>query len=573
MKQLQVTIQSHSVAGIKDENQDACAFYVPQDHLLESKGIVSVIADGVSACERAKEASNDCARGFLTDYYATPDSWSTEHCATKVITALNSYLYSCNEYLYSQSTRIDKVSSMLSTMSALIVKSNTAYLFHVGDSRIYRHRDGILRQLTKDHSIKVNQKEISLSRAIGFDLEVQADFQTLDLKLGDQFLITTDGVHNYLEHTEMASLINQKTAVEDLVEMAITKGSQDNASAIICSVNQLPEKRLDEAFDELTQRPIPPDLQSGMKINGFEIESLIHASNRTQIYRARDIHTNQLVALKTPSINFEDDAQYLKHFIYEEWVGLRIHCPNVVQIHNNEEQSKFLAYAMEYVEGQTLRQWMNDNPQPNIKAVVKIVEQIVQGLRGFHRQEMLHCDLKPENIMINQFGQVKLIDFGSARIAGIAELTTPISVVGNPGTQGYTAPEVILEHRVSRLSDQFSLGVIVYEMFSSKLPYQEKLNKDLTIKKLIKLSYGTVLQHNPHVPIWIDGAIHKACNLEESSRYEALSEFLFDLEQPNSQFLAVTRAKQPINSILKKYRLFFALSFALNIFMLLMLVS
>jgi protein phosphatase len=194
-------------------------------------------------------------------------------------------------------------------------------------------------------------------------------------------------------------------------------------------------------------------------------------------------------------------------------------------------------------------------------------------LRGFHRQEMLHCDLKPENIMIDQFGQIKLIDFGSARIAGIAELATPISVVGNQGTQGYTAPEVILEHRVSRLSDQFSLGVIVYEMFSSKLPYQEKLDKSLTIKKLLKLSYGSVLQHNPHVPIWIDGAIHKACNLEESNRYEVLSEFLFDLEQPNSQFLLVTRAKQPINSILKKYRLFIALSFALNVFMLLLLVS
>ena len=100
---------------------------MPQDYLLERKGVVGVIADGVSACERAKEASSDCAQGFLTDYYATPDSWSTEHCATKVITALNSYLYSCNEYLYSQSTGIDKVSSMLSTMSALIIKSNTAY--------------------------------------------------------------------------------------------------------------------------------------------------------------------------------------------------------------------------------------------------------------------------------------------------------------------------------------------------------------------------------------------------------------------------------------------------------------
>tara|TARA_Y100000758_G_C16059662_1_gene424237 strand:- start:296 stop:1996 length:1701 start_codon:yes stop_codon:yes gene_type:complete len=566
MKQLQVKIQSHSVAGIKDENQDACACYVPQDYLLERKGVVSVIADGVSSCERAKKASNDCVQGFLTDYYATPDSWGTEHCATKVITALNSSLYS-------QSMVIDEVSSMLSTMSALIIKSNTAYLFHIGDSRIYRYRDGVLKQLTKDHVTNVNQKETYLSRAIGFDSNVQIDFQTLDLKLGDQFLMTTDGVHGYLDHTEMATSIGQKTAVEDLVEMAITKGSQDNASAIICTVNQLPEKHLNEAFDELTQRPIPPDLENGMKINGFEIESLIHASNRTQIYRARDINTNQLVALKTPSINFEDDAQYLKHFVYEEWVGLRIHCPNVVQIHNGGGQSKFLAYAMEYVEGQTLRQWMNNNPQPSIDAVVKIVKQIVQGLRGFHRQEMLHCDLKPENIMIDQFGQIKLIDFGSARIAGIAELATPISVVGNQGTQGYTAPEVILEHRVSRLSDQFSLGVIVYEMFSSKLPYQEKLDKSLTIKKLLKLSYGSVLQHNPHVPIWIDGAIHKACNLEESSRYEVLSEFLFDLEQPNSQFLLVTRAKQPINSILKKYRLFIALSFALNVFMLLLLVS
>ena len=566
MKQLQVKIQSHSVAGIKDENQDACACYVPQDYLLERKGVVSVIADGVSSCERAKKASNDCVQGFLTDYYSTPDSWSTEHCATKVITALNSSLYS-------QSMVIDKVSSMLSTMSALIIKSNTAYLFHIGDSRIYRYRDGVLKQLTKDHVTNVNQKETYLSRAIGFDSNVQIDFQALDLKLDDQFLMTTDGVHGYLDHTEMATSIGQKTAVEDLVEMAITKGSQDNASAIICTVNQLPEKHLNEAFDELTQRPIPPDLENGMKINGFEIESLIHASNRTQIYRARDINTNQLVALKTPSINFEDDAQYLKHFIYEEWVGLRIHCPNVVQIHNGGEQSKFLAYAMEYVKGQTLRQWMNNNPQPSIEAVVKIVKQIVQGLRGFHRQEMLHCDLKPENIMIDQFGQIKLIDFGSARIAGIAELATPISVVGNQGTQGYTAPEVILEHRVSRLSDQFSLGVIVYEMFSSKLPYQEKLDKSLTIKKLLKLSYGSVLQHNPHVPIWIDGAIHKACNLEESNRYEVLSEFLFDLEQPNSQFLLVTRAKQPINSILKKYRLFIALSFALNVFMLLMLVS
>ncbi|MBT7295378.1 MAG: bifunctional protein-serine/threonine kinase/phosphatase [Candidatus Thioglobus sp.] len=564
MKQLKVTVDSSSIAGIKSENQDACSYHVPDTKAVEYKGVAAVISDGVSACERAREASACCVNGFLSDYYSTPDSWSVEHSATKVISALNNWLYS-------QSMRSNEVSSMLSTLSAIVFKSNIAHVFHVGDSRIYRIRSGVLTQITKDHVLNLNKEKTYLSRAMGFDLKINVDYQTFDLALDDQFLMTTDGVHDYLDNSLLEILMNRGSKSSDIIDRAVNKGSLDNLSAMIVKIEQLPEKNLNEAFDELTQRPVPPDLTQGMKINGFEVESLLMSSSKMQLYKAKDIASSQFVALKTPSVNFEDDPQYLKNFMYEKWVGQRVQSPHVVKIYNNNEQSNFMAYAMEYIKGQTLRAWMDEHPNPEVEVVVSFVKQIIQGLRAFHRQEMLHCDLKPENIMIDEIGQIKLIDFGSARIAGVTELVSPIHTVGNQGTQGYTAPEVILDERVSQVSDQFSLGAIVYEMFASTLPYEDKLDKNLNAKKLSKLRYESTLVHNPNLPIWIDGAIRKACCLDHTKRYEVLSEFLYDLEYPNSKFLSLQKDKKP-ESELNKYRLWIALSFAVNFVLLLLLI-
>ncbi|CAC9445122.1 Nitrite transporter-associated serine/threonine protein kinase [uncultured Gammaproteobacteria bacterium] len=564
MKQLKISVNLDSVAGVKKENQDACAYHSPSSKALEYKGIAGVIADGVSACERAKEASGCCVKGFLSDYYSTPESWSVEHSAGQVISALNNWLYS-------QSMRFGEISSMLCTLSVVIIKSNTAHLFHVGDSRVYRYRKGVLTQLTKDHVLCLNKEKTYLSRAMGSDLSINVDYQTFELETDDKFLMTTDGVHDYVEHAILTALMDKNATANEIVAHSIKQDSQDNVSAMIMDIEQLPEKNLNEAFDELTQKPLPPELVKGMKINGFEIESLIISSAKMQLYLAKDIITKQLVALKTPSVNFEDDPEYLQRFMYEKWAGQRVQSPNVVKIYNNHQQADFLAYAMVYIKGQTLRQWMDKNKHPDIEVVVSFVKQIIQGLRAFHRQEMLHCDLKPENIMIDEIGQIKLIDFGSARIAGVAELLNPIDFATNQGTQGYSAPEVVLNGQASQASDQFSLGVIVYEMFAAHLPYQHKSDKDLTPKNLSKLTYESALIHNPNLPVWIDGAIHKACCLERTQRYEALSEFLYDLEHPNLEFLSTHKDKQP-KSEANKYRLFISLSITLNFILLLLLI-
>jgi len=103
------------------------------------------------------------------------------------------------------------------------------------------------------------------------------------------------------------------------------------------------------------------------------------------------------------------------------------------------------------------------------------------------------------------------------------------------------------------------------------LPYEDKLDKNLNAKKLSKLRYKSTLVHNPNLPIWIDGAISKACNLDYNKRYEALSEFLFDLEHPNSNFLSVQKNRQP-ESELNKYKFWIAISFAINFALLLLLI-
>src|SRR6185436_1686839 len=129
-------------------------------------------------------------------------------------------------------------------------------------------------------------------------------------------------------------------------------------------------------------------------------------------------------------------------------------------------RQKYLYVVTEFVDGQTLPQWMIDHPKPDLETVRGIVEQIARGLQAFHRREMLHQDLRPENIMIDKTGTVKIIDFGSTKVAGVSEATPSIDRNDMLGTAQYTAPEYFLGESGTPRSDIFSLGVITFQMLS-----------------------------------------------------------------------------------------------------------
>jgi serine/threonine protein kinase len=157
----------------------------------------------------------------------------------------------------------------------------------------------------------------------------------------------------------------------------------------------------------------------------------------------------------------------------------------------------------------------------------------MHGLLAFHRQETIHRDIKPENIIIDTSHTLKLIDFGSARIAGIEEISKPIdnrtTVIG---TVNYSAPELLSGGPGTVRSDYYSVGVIAYEMLTGKLPY----GNELSVRKLQRAEYRPVSRYNSEIPDWIDCALRKCVSKNPLNRYELLSEFIFDLSTPNKEF-------------------------------------
>jgi serine/threonine protein kinase len=202
-----------------------------------------------------------------------------------------------------------------------------------------------------------------------------------------------------------------------------------------------------------------------------------------------------------------------------------------------QRKRNFLYVVTEYIDGQTLTQWMIDNPKPGLETVRGIVEQIARGLRAFHRLEMLHRDLRPENVMIDRTGTVKIIDFGSTRVAGVAEAARAGDDNAVPGTFQYTAPEHFLGEGGTSRADLYSLGVVTYQLLTGRLPYGPRMAQARTRAQQRAVAYVSALDGDREIPAWIDGVLKKAVHPDPAKRYEELSEYLFDLRHPNEAFL------------------------------------
>ena len=428
------------------------------------------------------------------------------------------------------------------TLSAMVIKSTTAHIFHIGDSRIYRLAGNTLEQLTSDHRVVVSSEQSYLSRALGINPQIEIDYQALQIERGDVFVLATDGVYEHVAPRFAAKAINDSPgdldrAAKAIVEEASLRGSQDNLTIQIVRIDDVPDGDASEIFGQSSGLPLPPLLEARALFDGYRIVRELHGSSRSHIYLAVDTETDTMVALKIPSIDLRDDPAYLKRFMMEEWVARRLDSPHVLKPCLHSRKRNYLYVVTEYIEGQTLKQWMIDNPKPDLETVRGIVEQIARGLRAFHRKEMLHQDTRPDNIMIDKTGTAKIIDFGSTKITGVAEAAPPNEHQDILGTAQYTAPEYFLGENGTPRSDMFSLGVITYQMLTGKLPYGAEVAKARTRSQFNKLRYRSAVDDNSEIPAWIDGALRKAVHPDPHKRYESLSEYTFDLRHPNAKYL------------------------------------
>lgn len=539
MSKLQLSIGQHTSKGRKEINQDFHDIRIPPEPLLSSKGIAIAIADGISSSKVSQEASKISVNNFLEDYFSTSEAWSVKKSAYRVLYATNSWLYAQNrQNLY----HLDKDRGYVCTFSAMVIKCSTAYIFHVGDIRIYRLRNHIMEQLTEDHRVWESKDKSYLSRAMGIDSDVRIDYDSVEVKTDDIFMFMSDGIYEFVDQSFMKSTIYKEDITYDekakkILDKAYESGSDDNLTIQIVKVDTLPQKSVNEVFQNSTQKPQSPLLEARMTFEGYTIIRELSSSSRSHVYLAKDNASGVSAVIKIPSIEHAQDKAYIERFLLEEWIARRVHNQHVLKAYPQDRERNYLYTIMEYVEGQTLEQWMVDHPTPSLEEVRKIVDQVARGLLSFHRQEMIHQDLRPANIMIDKTGTIKIIDLGAVRVAGITEINTLIDEENILGTMTYAAPEYFLGEVGTYRSDLFSLGVIVYQMLSGKIPYGTDVAKATSKSTQKKLKYRSLYRENSDIPFWIDQTLRKALHPNPFKRYSELSEFTYDLRHPNPKYL------------------------------------
>ncbi len=522
-----VSLGQASSAGRKPANQDFFGALMPSGPTLALKGMAFAVADGISTSDVSQIAAETSVKSLMTDYYATPDSWSVKTAATRVIASTNSWLYAQSRF--AGTDEIDR--GYVSTFAGMILKARKAHLFHIGDSRIWRVSGRSLEPLTSDH-----RTAGLLSRAMGAAESVEIEYRVVDLQVGDTFLLTTDGVHDHWllqTVTDLAMGANLDDAAQQILNAALAAGSTDNLTLQIVRIEALPEDDT-EIGGDIIHLPLPPLPNPGAVIDGYRIIRELHGNHRSHIFLASS--DDETWALKIPSAETTTDPDAMRRFVMEEWIARRIDNPHVLGGPDAHEERSSLYSVAEFIDGMTLRQWMHDTPHPSLEDVRSIIEQVIRGLRAFHRREMLHQDLRPENIMISRDGTVKIIDFGSVYIAGVQEAHPNPQEEGITGTFQYTAPEYFSNEPVSWRADLFSLGVITYEMLTGHLPYGTQVGHVRTPRDRRRLSYRNAQSKESGVPNWLDTALARAVHPDPARRYDALSEFASDLRRPSLEY-------------------------------------
>jgi serine/threonine protein phosphatase PrpC len=563
-KHLKLSIGQYSSAGCKPINQDFHGFASPSVHQANMKGVAIALADGISSSDVSQIASETAIKSFLDDYYCTPEAWSVKASTHRVLKSINSWLVAQTQ---NSPYRYNKDRGYVCTFSGIIFKSSTAHIFHCGDSRVFRLAQNSLEQLTTDHRRIVDSHTSYLTHALGIQETLDLDYLSASVAQGDVFILATDGVYEFLTSRDIAQIVNRSIEAYDtriinndrketenvvtealndtakhIIEAAFAAGSNDNLSIQIVRIISLPESQTHELHQQATMLPAAPTLSPRKEFDGYLILREIYISSRSHVYLAKDLETGKQVVLKTPSTELRDDKAYLEQFLMEDWIAKRLNSAHIMKAYQASREQHYLYTVSEFIEGKTLAQWMNDTPKPSLEKVRLTVAQIAKGLQAFHRQEMIHQDLRPNNIMVDEQGVAKIIDFGATSVAGIDEIKGAKNTI--LGTAQFTAPEYFLGLGGTAQSDIFSLGVITYKMLSGKLPYGNQVSRIRTQRDLSKLKYKSLRDENQAIPAWVDEAIKTATHPIPHKRYLEISEFVYDLSKPSTKYLS--KAKPPL---------------------------
>jgi serine/threonine protein phosphatase PrpC len=521
VSEVKATVGFASETGPRKRNEDfGGAVFGPE--LPEPRGdVVAAISDGIGGAKGGREAAEIAVRGFLDGFSDLPETMEVRRAGAIVLNALNGWIHS-------QGQRDPNLTGMGCTFTALILRGRVAHLLHVGDTRAYRLSRDRLTCLTTDHVRQGGAGRSNiLTRALGVETEVRLDYTNQPVAQHDRFLLCSDGVHAYLAAETIADIMRERVSSEDtaraLVAAALDAGSTDNCTALVLDVVGLPSAESAEIGVNIARLPLVAVPFGGETIDGFVLKVLLSEGRYTRLFGAEDEVEGGEVALKFPKPLVASVAVYRAAFVREAWVGARVTSPwlgHVIELPPGRQTCLYT--VMPLYQGELLETRLTRRPALGLEEGRHIAIKLARAAAALHRVGIVHRDIKPDNVILEREGSLKLIDFGVVRVPGL-ENSPPEDI---PGTPAYMAAEMFDGEPGNEATDIYALGVTMFRAFTGEFPYG---NPDATSpprrERPVALS-----ALRPDLPAWLQAALGRAIALDSTERFRDMAEFALEME-------------------------------------------
>jgi serine/threonine protein phosphatase PrpC len=510
-----------SDTGPRKRNEDFAGAVFGLELPEPRRDVVAAIADGIGGAKGGRVAAETAVRGFLDGFCDLPETMEVRRASARVLNSLNGWIYS-------QGQRDAKLAGMGCTFTALVLRGRVAHVLHVGDTRAYRLGGDRLTCLTVDHvrDDGTGRSNI-LSRALGVETEVRLDYATQPVARHDRFLLCSDGVHGALTAETIADILRERSASEDsaraIVTAALRSGSSDNCTALVLDVVDLPTAESADIGAAIMQLPLIPVPIDGETVDGFVLKVLVSDGRYTRLFGAVDEVEGGEVVLKFPKPQVAAVATYRAAFVREAWVGARVHNPWVGRtIELPPGRQTCLYTVMPLYPGELLETRLTRRPLLGLEEGRNITIKLARAAAALHRVGIIHRDIKPDNVILEGEGSLKLIDLGVVRVPGMEDFP-PQDI---PGTAAYMAPEMFAGEPGNETTDIYALGVTMFRAFTGEYPYGNldatnppRRNRPKALSAL-----------RPDLPAWLQAALGRAIAIDPTERFRDMIEFAIEME-------------------------------------------